>query len=293
MAIDTLGANALASNSVTTAKIANDAVTGAKIPDDAVVAADIADGSVTTAKLAADAVTDAKLADNAVVTANITAANITTAKIADANVTQPKIAKSMQGWELIENKVSATDGDLNQSTGNIEFRNCFSTNYLYYKLVIGYFSPAATNNNTINFQWMYSTNTYVTAAGYHWVVDRLRSDSTSLDRTTSSSNTHVRLHSQIYSHLVGGIHGEINFWNHHAPVLGGTNTDRGSNYRPWVQSDLVGYEASDDCFTRTFAHGRYDVSNPDDFMTGFVISTASGNCMAGTHMSLFGYRNPV
>ena len=38
MAIDTLGANALASNSVTTAKIANDAVTGAKIPADAVVA---------------------------------------------------------------------------------------------------------------------------------------------------------------------------------------------------------------------------------------------------------------
>lgn len=60
MAIDTLGANALASNSVTTAKIANDAVTGAKIPADAVVAADIADGSITTAKLADNAVTAAK-----------------------------------------------------------------------------------------------------------------------------------------------------------------------------------------------------------------------------------------
>ena len=60
MAIDTLGANALASNSVTTAKIANDAVTGAKIPADAVVAADIADGSITTAKLADNSVTSAK-----------------------------------------------------------------------------------------------------------------------------------------------------------------------------------------------------------------------------------------
>ena len=56
MAIDTLGANALASNSVTSAKIA----------DGAVVAADVADGSVTTAKLAADAVTSAKIASNAV-----------------------------------------------------------------------------------------------------------------------------------------------------------------------------------------------------------------------------------
>ena len=62
MAIDTLGANALASNSVTTDKIVNDAVTGAKIPDDAVVAADIADGSITTAKIAAGAVTQAKTA---------------------------------------------------------------------------------------------------------------------------------------------------------------------------------------------------------------------------------------
>ena len=61
MAIDTLGANALGTGSVTSAKIA----------DGAVVASDVADGSVTTAKLAADAVTSAKLADNAVTGAKI------------------------------------------------------------------------------------------------------------------------------------------------------------------------------------------------------------------------------
>ena len=54
MAIDTLGANALASNSVTSAKIA----------DGAVVAADVADGFITTAKLADDAITGAKLAND-------------------------------------------------------------------------------------------------------------------------------------------------------------------------------------------------------------------------------------
>ena len=226
-------------------------------------------------------------------TGGITDTNITTAKITDVNVTQPKIAKSMQGWELIENKVSATDGDINQSTGNIEFRNCFSADYLYYKLVIGFFAPTGSNNNTINFQWLYSTNTYTTATNYHWVVDRLRSDSTSLDRTRASGDSSARLWSQIYSNLAGGIHGEINFWNHTAPVLGGTSTDRGSVYRPWIQSDLVGYEPSDDCFTRTFSAGRYDSSQTDDFFTGFVISTASGNAATKTHMSLFGFRNPV
>ena len=76
MAIDTLGANALASNSVTTAKIADNAVTGAKIPADAVVAADIADGSITTAKLADNAVTGAKIGTGEVKSDNIENSNL-------------------------------------------------------------------------------------------------------------------------------------------------------------------------------------------------------------------------
>ena len=66
MAIDTLGANALASNSVTTAKISDEAVTSAKVAAGAVAVADIADGSITTAKLADNAVTTAKIVDSAV-----------------------------------------------------------------------------------------------------------------------------------------------------------------------------------------------------------------------------------
>jgi len=75
MAIDTLGANALASNSVTSAKIA----------DDAVVAADIADDSVTTAKIADDAITQALIAAGAVgnteVASGISASKLTTGTI--------------------------------------------------------------------------------------------------------------------------------------------------------------------------------------------------------------------
>ena len=82
MAIDTLGANALASNSVTTAKIAADAVTSAKIPAGAVVVSDIADDSVTTAKIADDAITQALIAAGAVgnteVASGISASKLTT-----------------------------------------------------------------------------------------------------------------------------------------------------------------------------------------------------------------------
>ena len=97
MAIDTLGANALASNSVTSAKIA----------DGAVVAADVADGSVTTAKLAADAVTAAKLADDAVVTANVAADAVTTAKLATNAVRDELPAGSViQTLQTVDGAVS-------------------------------------------------------------------------------------------------------------------------------------------------------------------------------------------
>mgnify|MGYP001167767157 CR=1 FL=1 len=51
MAIDTLGANALASNSVTTAKVADDAITNAKIGAGAVGTTEVADDAVTGAKI--------------------------------------------------------------------------------------------------------------------------------------------------------------------------------------------------------------------------------------------------
>ena len=66
MAIDTLGANALASDSVTTAKIANDAVNSAKIGVDVIAAEDLANNSITAAEITNGAVTTVKIAANAV-----------------------------------------------------------------------------------------------------------------------------------------------------------------------------------------------------------------------------------
>ena len=93
MAIDTLGANALASNSVTSAKIA----------DGAVVTADIADDAITTAKISNDAIGADQLADNSVVTANITSGAISTAKVADGAVTSVKTTGVGKPQNLIVN----------------------------------------------------------------------------------------------------------------------------------------------------------------------------------------------
>ena len=70
MAIDTIGVNALATGSITSAKIA----------DGTIIAADVADGSVTTVKLADDAVTNAKIGANAVGTTEVVDGAITQAK---------------------------------------------------------------------------------------------------------------------------------------------------------------------------------------------------------------------
>ena len=127
MAIDTLGANALASNSVTTAKIVNDAVTSAKIPAGAVVAADVADGSITTAKLADDAVTGGKLANDISIstTGNIAttgSGTITSAGLITASgsvaVGGTGAANTLDDYEEGEFAFTLTDNQGNSDTDN-------------------------------------------------------------------------------------------------------------------------------------------------------------------------------
>ena len=126
MAIDTLGANALARNSVTSVKIADDAVTSAKVAAGAVAVGDIADGSITTAKLADDAVTSAKLGASAVVTASIADNAITTAKITDSNITAAKIAAGAGGKVLqVVHQNADTSGNLVETTST-SFTNAFT-----------------------------------------------------------------------------------------------------------------------------------------------------------------------
>ena len=111
MALDRLGANALASDSVTAAKIANDAVS----------VADIADGSITTAKLADNAVTGAKIGQHEVKTDNIESSTSLhldcTFTNTDGTVTTASTSSLAVGMEIHHSHGSnTTDADHN---GNI------------------------------------------------------------------------------------------------------------------------------------------------------------------------------
>ena len=108
MAIDTLGANALGTGSVTSTKIA----------DGAVVAADVADGSVTTAKLADDAITGAKLANDITIstTGNIATTGSGTLSVAGAITASAGVAVGGTG------AVNTLD-DYEEGTFDIKLRN--------------------------------------------------------------------------------------------------------------------------------------------------------------------------
>ena len=162
MAIDTLGANALASNSVTTAKIVNDAVTSAKIPAGAVVA-DIADGGITTAKLAADAVTSAKIADDAItqaliaagavgnteVASGISAAKLTTGTVPNAQMPSGSMLQVIQTTATSVHNYGGSSGWSNPSSYNVTITPSSASN----KVMVFYNIWAICYNNNKHLTW--------------------------------------------------------------------------------------------------------------------------------------------
>jgi len=161
MAIDTLGANALASNSVTTAKIIDDAVTAAKIPAGAVVA-DIADGGITTAKLAADAVTAAKLADDAVVTANVADGAVGTTQLAAAAVTDVKLDQTLGTMVKLANIDVAND-----TAAQLMFHSVLNGPYQVYKVIGKVGGTTNTGNANLALRWVTGTGTDISGNNYY------------------------------------------------------------------------------------------------------------------------------
>ena len=141
MAIDTLGANALASNSVTSAKIV----------DGAIAVADVADGSITTAKVADDAVTSAKLDTNISIggTFGVTGASTFTGGIANTGtITAGTLGNNMvmpagvcvqttanQGTDTLNISASGTSGNM--------------TAWTDVGMVLGSITPKKANNKLV------------------------------------------------------------------------------------------------------------------------------------------------
>jgi len=243
------------------------------------------DGSVNSAKLVDDAVTSAKISDN----------NITTAKIANNAVGSTQLAQANVGWEHIETKVWASEGSANDGTGLTKFKECFSTSYITYKLIIGRLQPNTTNGQDFLLRLATGTGGTFTeqseADTYYWGMTRVKVAG-SHDSTYTNGDTVGVFWKDWWSSGGSGIHGEIDFYNMTAPVINSVNTDKGSTYRPMMKFDMLGYNQVSNSYERQIGLIRWNTSSPDDFITGFLLNT-TGNCETGTHMSLFGLRSPV
>ena len=117
MAIDTLGANALASQSVQTSKLVDSAISSAKLADDA----------VTTTKVADDAVTGSKLANNIAISTTGNIATTGSGTITSAGLITASGSVAVGGTGAANTLDDYEEGEFNfrlqDSQGNVDTDN--------------------------------------------------------------------------------------------------------------------------------------------------------------------------
>jgi hypothetical protein len=206
-------------------------------------------------------------------------------------VTIPKAAGM---YEHIETKVSSTNSQLSGSTAaSIRFQDVFTTDYITYKLVIGWYGSAHTSGaHNISFRWM-NGSSELTDANYRWHNQELSVNQSTYIGAHNNGDDRFMLFRNLNDNDGSsddtGFYGEIDMYGVVAPVVNGINTDRGSVYRPMMKADLVGYNETLGAYIRANSFGRYNNGAADTNFTGFAIMGETGE-YAGTHMSLFGLR---
>ncbi len=203
----------------------------------------------------------------------------------DSVITIPKMAGI---YEHIITKVSTSDGE-HSTAGAMHFPSIFSSDYIHYKVVIGYYNVAASSNGHLYLRFLSGTNTILLSSDYQFTLTRQRITNDSYNAVSGANQTAGKIYHGLWNNLAGGIHGEINIYNVIAPVINGDNTDKGTNYRAIAMSDLIGYDESHDSYTRQSGMVRFNGSNADTHYTGFLLDYGQ-NERQHTHISVYGLR---
>lgn len=195
-------------------------------------------------------------------------------------------------YEHITTKVSTSNSELSTSA-SIRFQDVFTTDYITYKLVIGFYGSAHTSGaHNISFRWM-NGSSELTDANYRWHTQEMSVNTDSYIANRSNSDDRFMLFRNLNdndgSSEDTGLYGEIDMYGVIATVISGSNTDRGSVYRPMMKADLVGYNETLGAYIRSNSFGRYNNGAADTNFTGFAFMGETGE-LAGTYMSLFGLR---
>ena len=198
-------------------------------------------------------------------------------------------------YEHIVSKVSTSNSELSGSTAaSIRFQDVFTTDYITYKLVIGFYGSAHTGGaHYVSFRWM-NGSSELTDANYRWHTQELSVNTSSYIGAHNNGDDRFQIFRNLNDNGDGtaqdtGLYGEIDMYGVIATVIGGTNTDRGSKHRPMIKSDLVGYNETLGAYIRSQSFGRYNNGAADTNFTGFAFMGETGE-LAGTYMSLYGLR---
>lgn len=214
------------------------------------------------------------------------------------------IPKQDNAYELITAYNSTSNGSLTGSntgggtSAHIYFTNVFSTDYLSYKLVVGFYSDIHGSSHDFTFRFLTSTNTEVTAASYRQAVHRAR-DGGALDVYYDDNNDRgvlFRNASVGTNSANGGIHGELTIMNvGDTKIAGGTATRSYTGgdvnvYVPITYGTFIGIATDTGDYERQDSFCRYNTGQNTGYHTGFCLM-GEANELAGTHMCLYGLRS--
>ena len=224
-------------------------------------------------------------------TGGITDANVTTAKVANNAIGTSQLALANQGYEHIQTKVSSSNGSI-APANDIFFTDVFSANYVAYKVVVGHYNNTGSEGNDISFRVLDSSNSAISTNDYQYSNTRQRSTNDSYLAVSGANTSDVQIWRDLWTNEAGGFSGEMNIYNVFAPTLNSVDTDRGDYYRALATWDFAGYDTGSSAYTRQSGFARYNANKAGDFFKGFAF-VAGATERLGTHISVFGLRNPV
>lgn len=223
---------------------------------------------------------------------------VAAANLDNDSITPDHISHTVGHWEVIDTIANGA-GYVGESDGQIKFQSVFSTKYMVYWLHIGHMgfgnrSGYATNAD-IYLRYMSGSSDQNSTAYNGHIHRQLSGNSNYSSVTITNANTGTIFEGQ-WDQNSGGMHGDIYFYNMHAPVFNtGGSIDKGSYYRPYYKSELMGYNNSENHYSGQTVHIRYNQDGADDAVDGFkIFNSSNASAHPGTFMTLYGMKhNPA
>ena len=223
-------------------------------------------------------------------------------------ITKDGMIKGMQGasariagnWEVVD-VVSAK----NNSYGHIQSDNCFNDNiYSQFKIIIPYIN-CDTQQTTLLLSLLYNSGSGLTedTGDYYVSMDLSPHNTSSYQGGTQASGTRAQIFGAMHSNTAVGVSGHIDVYETCIADLrqynqfsantmrsgdGNMDNDRGANYRPMMNCELMGYNEDHNAYTKQTTIVRANTGRHASYWKGFRLQCSSGNIGSGSQVIVLG-----